>query len=61
VLTGIVGSLLAQGVDPFDAAGCGVYLHGRAAESVTTQRGVVGLLASEVADAVPVAFGSLLN
>ena len=61
VLTGIVGSLLAQGMDPFDAAGCGVYLHGRAAELVTTERGVVGLLASEVADALPGAFGSLLD
>ncbi len=61
VLTGIIGSLLAQGMDPFDAASCGVYLHGLAAESVTTQRGVVGLLASEVADAVPGAFGSLLH
>ena len=59
VLTGIIGSLLAQGMDPFDAASCGVYLHGRAAEMVTTGRGAVGLLASEVADAVPGAFGSL--
>ena len=59
VLTGIIGSLLAQGMDPFDAASCGVYLHGRAAEMVTAGRGAVGLLASEVADAVPGAFGSL--
>lgn len=53
VLTGIIGSLLAQGMDPFDAAGCGVYLHGLAAQSVTADRGVVGLLASEVAEALP--------
>lgn len=59
VLTGIIGSLLAQGMAPFDAAGCGVYLHGRAAEMVTAGRGAVGLLASEVADAVPGAIGSL--
>ena len=59
VLTGIIGGLLAQGMDPFDAAGCGVYLHGRAAELVTAGRGAVGLLASEVADAVPGAIGSL--
>jgi NAD(P)H-hydrate epimerase len=59
VLTGIIGSLLAQGMDPFDAGSCGVYLHGRAAEYLTAQRGVVGLLASEVADAVPAAFRSL--
>ena len=59
VLTGIIGSLLAQGMEPFDAASCGVYLHGLAAEMVTAGRGTVGLLASEVADAVPGAFGNL--
>ncbi len=56
VLTGIIGSLLAQGMDPFDAASCGVYLHGQAAQSVTTARGPVGLLASEVAEALPAAY-----
>ena len=53
VLTGIIGSLLAQGMDPFDAASCGVYLHGLAARSITGTRGPVGLLASEVAEALP--------
>ena len=60
VLTGIIGSLLAQGMNPFDAASCGVYLHGRAAELATGGRGPVGLLASEVADAVPEAFGAVI-
>ncbi len=59
VLTGIIGSLLAQSMEPFDGASCGVYLHGLAAERVTIRRGTVGLLASEVAGAVPEAFGSL--
>ena len=59
VLTGIIGSLLSQGMDPFDAASCGVYLHGRAAELVTNIQGYTGLLASEVADAVPGAYVSL--
>ncbi len=61
VLTGVIGSLLAQGMEPFDAASCGVYLHGLAAESVTGGRGYTGLLASEVADAVPGAIGSLAD
>jgi NAD(P)H-hydrate epimerase len=30
VLSGIIGSLLAQGVEPIDAAKCGVYIHGLA-------------------------------
>ena len=53
VLTGVIGSLLAQGLDPFDAASCGVYLHGAAAEMITEERGFTGLLASEVAEALP--------
>ena len=53
VLSGIIGSLLARGMDPFDAASCGVYLHGQAAEAITASRGPVGLLASEVAEALP--------
>ena len=53
VLTGIIGSLLAQGMDTFDAAGCGVYLHGMAAQRITQARGPVGLLASEVVEALP--------
>ena len=53
VLTGIIGSLLAQGLSPFNAASCGVHLHGMAAESITSERGVTGLLASEVTEALP--------
>ena len=53
VLTGIIGSLLAQGLDPFDAPSCGVYLHGQAASTITARRGPVGLLASEVAEHLP--------
>ncbi|MFH1177718.1 MAG: NAD(P)H-hydrate dehydratase [Acidobacteriota bacterium] len=32
VLTGVIGALLAQGLAPAEAAACGAYLHGRAAE-----------------------------
>ena len=32
VLTGIVGALLAAGLDPWWAAGCGAFVHARAAE-----------------------------
>jgi len=53
VLSGVIGSLLAQGMAPFDAASCGVYLHGLAAEMLAKERGITGLLASEVAEALP--------
>ena len=53
VLTGIIGGLLAQGLSPFDAASCGVYLHGRAAETLTARRGNAGILASDLIDCLP--------
>lgn len=48
VLAGTIGSLMAQGVDPFDAACLGVYLHGRAAERLSERLGDSGLLASDL-------------
>ena len=53
VLTGIIGGLLAQGLSPFDAASCGVYLHGLAAETLTARRGNAGILASDLIDCLP--------
>ena len=50
VLGGIVGALLAGGLDPFDAAAAGSWLHGAAA-ALASDGGPV--TASEVADAVP--------
>lgn len=55
VLAGIVGALLAQGVDPLDAAALGVYLHGAAGDSGRD----VGGLAGEVAERVPAVWSAL--
>lgn len=55
VLTGLVGALLAQGLGPWEAAAAGVYLHGLAGDLQAEARGPAGLLASEVADALPAA------
>ncbi len=51
VLTGAVAALLAGGLPPFDAAACGAYLHGLAGRLVACADR--GLLAHEVADALP--------
>lgn len=49
VLSGIIGSLMAQGLSALDAAKLGVYLHGAAADALLTQGlGPVGLTASEL-------------
>ena len=52
VLSGIIGSLLAQGCAPFAAACAGVWLHGAAAQVLAASViGPAGLLAGEIAPA----------
>jgi NAD(P)H-hydrate epimerase len=53
VLTGAIAALLGAGLAPFDAAASAAYLHGLAGDLAAGSRGEVGLLASEVADAIP--------
>ncbi len=53
VLAGIIGALLAGGSGPREAAVAGTWLHGAAADSLAPFLGDAGLLAHEVADAVP--------
>ncbi|NOT65030.1 MAG: NAD(P)H-hydrate dehydratase [Methylotenera sp.] len=49
VLSGIIGSLMAQGLSGLDAAKLGVYVHGAAADALVENGvGPVGLTASEV-------------
>ncbi len=48
VLSGTIGALLAQHLDPFDAARLGVFLHGTAGEAVRDRLGDAGLLASDL-------------
>lgn len=59
VLTGVIAALLARGLDPFDAASLGVWWHGAAADLAFERLGGYGLLASEVADALPAVEGAL--
>lgn len=53
VLAGAVGGLLAQGVEPFDAASAAVYLHSRAGLRVRARQGDAGLLASDLLPELP--------
>jgi hydroxyethylthiazole kinase-like uncharacterized protein yjeF len=50
VLAGAIGSLLAQGLDPFAAARLGVYLHGLAGGAGRERFGDAGMLASDLPD-----------
>ena len=53
VLAGVIASQLAQGLDPFDAAVAGAWLHGRAGEICEERIGKAGVLASDVAAVLP--------
>ncbi len=55
VLTGLIGGLLAQGLDAFDAAVLAAWLHGRAAELVAVGQGTAGMAASDLLRQLPVA------
>ena len=57
VLSGILGTLLAQRMDPFDAACAAVRLHGLAGEVAGERLGLRSVLAREVIDAIPQAIG----
>ncbi len=48
VLTGMIGGLLAQKVDPFEAACLGVYLHGLTADVLAASQGTCGVFAGEL-------------
>jgi len=60
VLAGIIGSLLVQGYDPWEAACLGVYLHGLTADRIASGR-PYGYTASEVAQMLPEVIGILLT
>jgi NAD(P)H-hydrate epimerase len=53
VLCGLIAALMAQGLAPFDAAALGCRLLGLAGERAVQARGEYGVLASDIADALP--------
>jgi ADP-dependent NAD(P)H-hydrate dehydratase / NAD(P)H-hydrate epimerase len=55
VLAGLIGSMLAQGLAPGDAAVAGVTVHAQAGLMVQARRGRAGGLASDVVEALPAA------
>ncbi len=59
VLTGMVASLIAQGLDPAWAAAAGAYIHGRAGDLAAREKGMMGLNAGDILSTVPVALREL--
>ncbi len=50
VLTGLIGSLLAQGLPAFEAASKGVFLHGLAGDEAALKKGKHGMIASDLVE-----------
>lgn len=50
VLAGIIGALAAQGMDAYDAAVCGVYLHGAAGDAAAQRLSQHAMLPSDMID-----------
>jgi len=55
ILTGMIAGLIGQKFTPFEAAKCGVYVHGLAGDLAAKKRGEVSLLARDVLDNIPMA------
>jgi len=61
VLAGVIAGLAAQGLSPFDAASLGVYLHGKAGETVKNEMGDAGMIASDLLPVLPKVIKQLKN
>jgi NAD(P)H-hydrate epimerase len=59
VLAGVIGGLIAQGVEPFDAARLGVFLHAQAGHLVRQEIGDTGALAGDLLLRLPRAIREL--
>jgi hydroxyethylthiazole kinase-like uncharacterized protein yjeF len=53
VLSGVLGAILAKGLEPFEAACAGVVLHAAAGRRAAERLGSEGMIASDVIDALP--------
>ncbi len=53
VLAGIIASLIAQHLSPYDAASLGAFLHGAAGEMVADDIGNTGMVASDLLPMLP--------
>lgn len=61
VLTGVIASLLGQGLNPAGASLLGVYLHGMAGDMAAKGKGEHALIATDIIDSLPDSFVRLLD
>ena len=58
VLTGIIASLVSQGLNCYDAASVGAYIHGQTSDELVEIKGYRGQLSSDLVDFLPSVIGS---
>ena len=59
VLSGVIGALLAKGLDPLEAASLGCLAHVRAGQAAARRHGADHVVAGDVIEALPEGFGSI--
>lgn len=59
ILAGVIGSLISQGMNAFDAAVSGVFIHGAAGDIAADEIGESGMLAGDLLRAIPNALKDL--
>lgn len=59
VLTGVISALACQGLDSFDAARLGVFVHGLAGDLAARKYGAISVMPEDVLNLLPVAFLAL--
>ena len=53
VLTGIISGFVAQGIELFDAAVLGAYVHGMAGDYAADEKGILCMIAGDVLELLP--------
>lgn len=61
VLTGVIASLIGQGIDPSNAAVAGVFLHGLAGDLAAAELGEHGVIAGDIAERLPYAIKQVIG
>jgi hydroxyethylthiazole kinase-like uncharacterized protein yjeF len=60
ILTGMIASLIAQGISPYEAAKLAVYVHGKAGDLASKEKGQLSLVAGDILNKLPAVFKLLV-
>ncbi len=61
VLTGVIAGFIAQGLSLKDASILGVFIHGLAGDLVAKEKGIAGMIASDIIENLPIAIKQLAS